>query len=97
MSQPLPNNDPFFAQKGLAQLVRQTVVTGDGRSYPQIGDSLTMHYTGRLLVNGQQFDSSVARGIPFTFKIGVGQVIKVYCNIDVSLSLSLSLSLSIEK
>ncbi len=81
MSKSLPNNDPFFAQKGLAELIRQTVVNGDGRSYPKNGDTLTMHYTGRLLVNGKQFDSSVARGLPFTFKIGVGQVIKVHCTI----------------
>ncbi|CCF40377.1 FK506-binding protein 2 [Colletotrichum higginsianum] len=40
------------------------------------GDKLTMHYRGTLQSNGQQFDASYDRGIPFSFKIGSGQVIK---------------------
>lgn len=32
-----------------------------------------MHYDG-YLTNGQKFDSSVDRGTPFQFQIGVGQV-----------------------
>ena len=39
------------------------------------GDSLSMHYTGKL-EDGTEFDSSVGRNQPFVFTLGVGQVIK---------------------
>ena len=34
-----------------------------------------VHYTGKL-TNGQVFDSSVSRGQPLEFVVGVGQVIR---------------------
>ena len=49
-------------------------VVGTGVS-PERGQTVTVHYTGTL-ENGAKFDSSVDRGSPFTFQIGVGQVIK---------------------
>ena len=49
-------------------------VIGDGES-PKPGQMVIVHYTGTL-ENGKKFDSSVDRGQPFTFQIGVGQVIK---------------------
>ena len=51
---------------------------GTGAS-PKTGDTCVMHYTGWLYENGvkgKKFDSSVDRGSPFAFTIGVGQVIK---------------------
>merc|ERR1711988_73227 len=48
---------------------------GDGKTFPKPGDQLTMHYIGTLAADGSQFDSSRDRGQPFTFQIGVGQVI----------------------
>jgi peptidylprolyl isomerase len=51
---------------------------GTGAS-PKTGDKCVMHYTGWLYENGvkgAKFDSSVDRGQPFKFTIGVGQVIK---------------------
>lgn len=47
---------------------------GNG-SKPSVGQEVTVHYTGKLL-NGKVFDSSVSRGKPFKFKLGVGQVIR---------------------
>jgi FKBP-type peptidyl-prolyl cis-trans isomerase FkpA len=47
---------------------------GNGAS-PKNGQNVQVHYTGKTL-NGNVFDSSVQRGTPFEFMLGVGQVIK---------------------
>jgi peptidylprolyl isomerase len=41
----------------------------------QAGKTVEVHYTGRLQ-DGTVFDSSVSRGVPISFKLGIGQVIK---------------------
>ncbi|MCL4267942.1 MAG: FKBP-type peptidyl-prolyl cis-trans isomerase [Anaerolineales bacterium] len=41
----------------------------------EAGKTVSVHYTGKFQ-DGRVFDSSVSRGEPITFKLGVGQVIK---------------------
>ena len=48
---------------------------GSAAETPAKGKNVTAHYTGTLL-NGNKFDSSVDRGIPFEFTLGTGQVIE---------------------
>jgi peptidylprolyl isomerase len=63
----------------------KTVTLPDGLKYtdqvvgtgaqPQTGQTVSVHYTGRL-PDGTKFDSSYDRGEPITFVFGTGQVIK---------------------
>jgi FK506-binding protein 1 len=60
-----------------ARGVTKTVITaGDAKTFPKVGDTLTVHYTGKLKANGAKFDSSVDRGEPFKFQVGTQQVIR---------------------
>ena len=49
-------------------------VVGTGPS-PLRGRTVTVHYTG-MLEDGTKFESSVDRGQPYDFRIGVGGVVK---------------------
>ena len=49
--------------------------TGEGEKVGA-NKKVKVHYTGSLASNGVVFDSSVERGTPFEFVVGVGQVIK---------------------
>ena len=55
-------------------LALKTMREGKGDP-PKTGQQVKVHYTG-YLANGKKFDSSIDRKQPFSFKLGVGQVIK---------------------
>lgn len=64
--------------KTASGLEYEVLYTGSG-AQPSKGNHVTVHYTGWLNANGEKgrkFDSSIERGRPFTFIIGVGQVIQ---------------------
>jgi len=57
---------------GLLYVVR---APGEGVATPQVGQEVIVNYDGRLL-DGTPFDSTYKRGVPFTFRLGTGAVIK---------------------
>ncbi|MEO1211743.1 MAG: FKBP-type peptidyl-prolyl cis-trans isomerase [Cyanobacteria bacterium J06638_20] len=64
-------NDVVTTDSGLKYVVLEE---GTG-AQPQKGQTVTVHYTGTL-EDGKKFDSSRDRNQPFSFKIGIGQVIR---------------------
>jgi FKBP-type peptidyl-prolyl cis-trans isomerase len=61
-------------QKTASGLQYWDVVTGAGQT-AVAGKMVQVHYTG-WLTDGKKFDSSLDRGQPFQFILGVGQVIR---------------------
>lgn len=61
-------------EKKPMELEIKTTQEGTGDRVIKSGDTIAVHYTGKL-VDGTKFDSSVDRGTPFEFQIGQGMVI----------------------
>lgn len=75
---PSPSASPSESQaprevKTSSGLRYTDLVVGTGPS-PRTGQQVLVHYTGTL-ENGRKFDSSLDRGQPYPFRIGLGQVI----------------------
>lgn len=68
---PMPDANAVTTPSGLKYV---ELKEGTGAT-PQSGQTVEVHYVGTL-EDGTKFDSSRDRGQPFSFKIGVGQVIK---------------------
>lgn len=71
MSQHATTAGTIEMESGLAY---EVLKEGNGQA-PQKGDDVVVHYTGTL-TDGSKFDSSRDKGQPFTFKLGVGGMIK---------------------
>jgi len=70
-SEQTTGNDTVTTPSGLKYV---EIKEGDGAT-PKTGQTVVVHYTGTL-EDGTKFDSSRDRNQPFSFKLGVGQVIK---------------------
>ncbi|NCN58808.1 peptidylprolyl isomerase [Candidatus Roizmanbacteria bacterium CG22_combo_CG10-13_8_21_14_all_38_20] len=72
-SQPVSTSPDDSNTAVVTELLAEDIVVGSGAEATS-GATISVHYTGRLL-NGTKFDSSLDRGAPFSFTLGVGQVI----------------------
>lgn len=74
---PVACDDAAACEEGVVEtssgLEYEEIECGEGDTAER-GDSVTVHYTGTLESNGEEFDSSRG-GEPFVFKIGAGEVI----------------------
>ena len=70
-AQKINNND----NNKTMELEIKTTQEGTGERQVKTGDTISVHYTGKL-TDGTKFDSSVDRGKPFEFTVGQGMVIR---------------------
>ncbi len=51
-------------------VLKEILVPGAGDELPKPNDEVSVHYVGTLQSDGSQFDSSIERNAPFSFKLG---------------------------
>jgi FKBP-type peptidyl-prolyl cis-trans isomerase len=68
------DNNKITTNNKTMELEIKTTSVGSGERKTKNGDTLVVHYTGKL-TDGTKFDSSIDRGTPFEFQIGQGRVI----------------------
>ncbi len=66
--------DAADSRGNLTKLVIDDILVGTGAEVKN-GDEVVVHYIGTLQ-NGEEFDSSKKRGVPFEFTVGEGRVIR---------------------
>ena len=71
---PTAENNSINNENNMNDLSIEILKEGTGTAAKN-GDTVTVHYTGTFQ-NGTKFDSSLDRGIPFSFTLGAGQVIQ---------------------
>lgn len=69
-----PTPSATIAESNMDELKIEDIVVGTGIE-AVAGKKVTVNYIGTL-TNGTKFDSSYDRGVPFSFNLGVGEVIK---------------------
>lgn len=71
-----PSSQPAQQERTLASGLKIVELReGHGDRQAKAGDTVSVHYVGRL-ENGKKFDASRDHGGPFSFELGAGQVIK---------------------
>jgi len=69
------NEEEWIDLTGDGGILKKILVEGSGL-HPAKNVEVIVDYHGTLVENGEMFDSSVERGEPFKFTLGVGKVIK---------------------
>ena len=69
-----PTSSATIAESNMEQLKIEDLTVGAGTE-AVLGKKVTVNYLGTL-TDGTKFDSSYDRGVPFSFNLGAGEVIK---------------------